>query len=237
MGLTRPVGPGEGAGPGVSAAPESLWPARLAILGVLALNLLLGEHLTPGPNWLLPALEVLLLLPLSALRVRQREHLRRYGHLHPRLTQLTRPLSLALTGLLHLANLTSLGLLVRGLLQGSGATGAALLADALNLWVTNVLVFSLWYWELDRGGALSRSLPGAFPDFLFPQQGTPGLAPQEWRPEYVDYLFVACTNAAAFSPTDTLPLTRRAKGLMAFQALTSLLTLVLVASRAVNILR
>lgn len=218
-------------------APESLWPARVAILTVLGLNLLLGEHLTPGPNWLLPAVETMLLLPLSVLRGRQRRHLRLHGQANLALSRVTHPLALGLTGLLHLANLTSLGLLVGDLLGGSGATGRALLADALNLWVTNVLVFSLWYWELDRGGALRRTRPGTYPDFLFPQAGTAGLAPEGWRPEYVDYLFVAFTNAAAFSPTDTLPLTRRAKALMTFQAATSMLTVVLVASRAVNILR
>lgn len=217
--------------------PESLWPARFAILTVLGLNLLLGEHLTAGPNWLLPAVEVLLLLPLSVLRGRQRRHLHIHGQVNRALRRVTWPLALTLTGLLHFANLTSLGLLVGDLLGGSGATGRALLADALNLWVTNVLVFSLWYWELDRGGALRRTHPGTFADFLFPQAGAADLAPAWWRPEYVDYLFVAFTNAAAFSPTDALPLSRRAKLLMTFQATTSMLTVVLVASRAVNILR
>ena len=102
---------------------------------------------------------------------------------------------------------------------------------------TCALPISLWYWELDQGGPLGRGDPGAPLDFLFPQRTAPGLAPLDWRPEYLNYLFVAFTNSSAFSPTDTLPLTRRAKGLMTVQAPTSMLTVVLVASRAVNILK
>lgn len=112
-----------------------------------------------------------------------------------------------------------------------------LLAGALNIWATNVLVFSLWYWEMDQGGPLRRGQEGQFPDFQFPQSLPNPLAPANWRPEYLDYLFIAFTNAAAFSPTDAMPLTRRAKALMTFQAATSMLTVVLVASRAVNILK
>ncbi len=213
--------------------PESLWPTRLAVVAVIGLNLPLSEQLTFGPTWLLPALETLL-LPLSLLRGRARHRL---VHLGRRAVDMDSARLVRTLAVLHLGNLASLTLLVLGLLGGGGPGATALLAGALSIWVTNVLVFSLWYWELDQGGPLGRGDPGAPLDFLFPQRTAPGLAPLDWRPEYLNYLFVAFTNSSAFSPTDTLPLTRRAKGLMTVQAPTSMLTVVLVASRAVNILK
>ncbi|GHF61779.1 hypothetical protein HNQ07_004205 [Deinococcus metalli] len=216
--------------------PESLWPARLAILAVIGLNLVLSEHLTLGPTWLLPSLEVLLLLPLVVVRGRARRHLIRMGPQALTWARDSRHLAIAVIALLHLTNLSSLALLVLSLLRGSSASGVSLLAGALNIWVTNVLVFSLWYWELDQAGPLRRALAGTPPDFRYPQMGlTPTMPP--WRPMYLDYLFLAFTNGSAFSPTDALPLSRRAKGLMMLQAATSMLTVVLVASRAVNILK
>ena len=112
-----------------------------------------------------------------------------------------------------------------------------LIFAAMQIWMTNVIVFGLWYWELDRGGPSARCRTShREPDFLFPQMSTPAAAPPDWAPMFVDYLYVAFTNATAFSPTDTLPLTTWAKVLMAVQALASLLTVALVAGRAVNIL-
>ena len=100
-----------------------------------------------------------------------------------------------------------------------------------------MLVFALWYWELDRGGPDERSSPQhREPDFLFPQMSTPGCARQGWRPHFVDYLYVSFTNAIAVSPTDTMPLTRWAKLLMLVQSLISVLTLAMVAARVGNIL-
>lgn len=229
---------------GASPQPirESLWPARFAILAIVVLQLLLNERVTPGPSWLLPGLELLLLLPLSTLRAAQRRQLHRYGHLLlpsgrtlPR-TGVSRLISFVLIGLLSLANLLSLLLLVRALLHGSKATGTLLLIDALNIWATNIIVFALWYWELDRGGPLRRGTrrEGAA-DFLYPQMVTPQPG-QDWHPSFMDYLYVAFTNATAFSPTDTMPLSRQAKLLMMLQSGISLLTIALVASRAVNIL-
>lgn len=207
---------------------EPLWPPILAIVAIFALQLTLGERRTAGPNWLAPALEFALLVPLSyaALMHQQRESaLRRLG-------------SIALIALINLFNFLSLALLVRELLRGSAADGTALLLDAVKLWVTNVMGFALWYWELDRGGPWRRRLRVPRPpDFLFPQMSTPTLGDPEWRPDFADYLFVAFTNAAAFSPTDTLPLTGRIKMLMMLQAFVSLLTVAIVASRAVNILK
>jgi uncharacterized membrane protein len=105
------------------------------------------------------------------------------------------------------------------------------------IWLTNVIIFGLWYWELDRGGPGARCAPvHREPDFLFPQMVNPGTAPKGWTPNFLDYLYVSFTNASAFSPTDTMPLTEMSKILMLVQSLASLLIVALVAARAVNIL-
>lgn len=227
---TSPAGP----------PPESLWPARLAIMAIIALQVGLNERVTAGPNWLLPGLEAALLLPLSVVRGAQRRRIRRHDTVGRTERWLishgaSRVLAFGLIALLNVANLVSLLLLIRSLLHGSKATGRLLLLDALNIWGTNMIVYALWYWELDRGGPLRRGTPQERgPDLLFPQMSAPDTLSGTWRPHFVDYLFVAFTNATAFSPTDTLPLTPTVKVLMMLQAATSLLTLALVASRAVN---
>jgi len=218
---------------------ESLWPARLAILTIIALQVVLNERVTAGPNWLLPALEVALLVPLSVVRT---AHIRRVTA--PNVNRqdwlpshgAARVCSFGLIALLNLANLYSLLLLVQSLLQGSKATGRLLLINALNIWFTNIIVYALWYWELDRGGPVKRQTgEDRAPDLLFPQMNLlPGSI--TWSPAFLDYLFVSFTNATAFSPTDTLPLTQSVKVLMMVQAATSLLTIAIVASRAINIL-
>jgi hypothetical protein len=135
------------------------------------------------------------------------------------------------------ANAASLFLLVRFLARGGKADGEELIMSALNLFVTNIIVFGLWYWEVDSGGPSVRQSEGCIlPDFMFPQFNSKELAPPDWIPTFTDYLYVSATNAMAFSPTDTLPLTHRAKLLMLCQSMVSLLTVGLVAARAVNIL-
>jgi uncharacterized membrane protein len=136
------------------------------------------------------------------------------------------------------ANVGSLLLLVHELLKpGNHMVGQRLIFSSASIWVTNVIVYALWYWELDRGGPQAREHERhRAPDFLFPQMVTAGCAPSDWAPQFIDYLYVAFTNATAFSPTDTMPLTPWAKTLMGIQSLVSLLTIVLVAARAVNIL-
>lgn len=230
-----PVGPAPGEPAPV--IPESLWPARLAIVGIIGLTLALGDHLTLGPRWFFPLLEFLLLVPLALLRHQERLRLIEVGHQHMEWSQGLRRLTLGMLVVLQLSNLVSLVRLIAGLTTGQNENGVNLLTGALIIWATNVLVFSLWYWELDQGGPLRRGQRGRTLDFLFPQQQNPELAGRHWQPEYLDYLFVAFTNAAAFSPTDTMPLTRRVKALMTLQAATSMLTVVVVASRAVNLLK
>jgi hypothetical protein len=210
---------------GLPAKPESRWAPRLAILVALILYVRLSDRYTLGPVWVVPTLEGVLLIALFAFRP--------LG-----MPVLARSVAIALIGILTLANLSSLILLVRMLAyHGKQVSGHELLNASINIWVTNVIIFALWYWELDRGGPDERCVEKHDPpDFLFPQMVTPAAAPPDWSPRFVDYLFVSFTNATAFSPTDTMPLTRWAKALMMVQALISILAVTLVAARAVNIL-
>jgi uncharacterized membrane protein len=214
---------------GLPARPESRWPASLAVLAAVALYVTLPERLTLGPTWLFPALELAVLVPLTMAVPRR-------GHDESRLH---RSASIALIAIVNAANLASLILLVSNLLSGlNKREGTELILAAMQIWLTNVLVFGLWFWELDRGGPSARCRGDhREPDFLFPQMTTPAAAPRHWTPTFVDFLYVAFTNATAFSPTDVMPLTRWAKVLMLVQSLASLLTVALVAARAVNILQ
>jgi uncharacterized membrane protein len=142
----------------------------------------------------------------------------------------------AVIALITIANVVSLVDLIHALLYESQVGGRALVYSSLPIWLTNVIVFGLWYWELDRGGPAARQQTRhRRPDFLFPQMSTPGAAPG-WTPDFLDYIYTSFTNATAFSPTDTMPLTAWAKLLMMLQSLASLLTVAVVVSRAVNIL-
>jgi len=218
------------------------WLARGSVAIVAVLQLLIINRLSIGPRWLGPALELALLIPLSMatawtqgrVRTATTEH---HWNLIARRRRDIRMVAVGLTALVTLLNFGSLILLVRALLSGhAGTTGQTLLLDALNIWVTNVIAFALWYWSIDRGGPAARGVvPVEIDDFLFPQM-TQGQQYSTWSPGFVDYFYLSFTNASAFSPTDTMPLTARAKLLMTVEAAISLLTLALVAARAVNIL-
>jgi hypothetical protein len=203
------------------------WPAEATVIAAIVLDLGLPKQLTIGPRWLLPIVEGLLVIGLAVASPKPN-----LKHSSAR-----RQVAMGMIGLVSAVNLYSLGQLVHYLLQGGKTGGHALILAGAVLWGTNVLLFGLWYWELDRGGPVKRLLvPDAPPDFLFPQMATPEVAPEAWLPGLIDYLYVSFTNATAFSPTDTMPLTQMAKSLMAVQALASLVTVGLVVARAVNIL-
>ena len=212
---------------------EPRWPASLAVIVALVLYVTLPERLTLGPTWLFPLLTILLLAPLSFVA----------PHRHGQEPHWQRAVAIGLIALINLANVGSLGLLIYALLHGTKAEGQQLLIAAVELWLTNVIVFALWYWEMDRGGPgarLRKPDEQDDPSFLFPQMQSSMLSDTRrsapWRPAFIDYLYVAFTNATAFSPTDTMPLTPWAKLLMLVQSLASLLIVALVAARAVNIL-
>lgn len=206
---------------------DPVWAPQLVIAAAIALGFALPERLTIGPTWVLPGLETLALLGLVAASP------------HPRMrhSPLRRRLALSLTGLVSAANIVSLVALCDHLLRSNVKNGHELIGSGILLWVTNVLLFGVWYWQLDRGGPLARATDlGAYPDFMFPQMTDPRFAPVGWQPRLVDYLYTSFTNAAAFSPTDTMPLSPTAKGLMTAQSMTALITIGLVFARAVNIL-
>ena len=150
-----------------------------------------------------------------------------------------RALGLVLTLAIGGANAYSAARLVTGLVRGTeGASAATLLLTGGAIWVTNVVIFGLLYWELDRGGPAARAQgEHDVPDFLFVQMQSPELAPPHWEPAYLDYFYLSFTNSTAFSPTDVMPVTRWAKMLMLLESAVSLLTVVLVVARAVNILK
>ncbi len=208
-------------------ASEPFWPAQATILAAIALQLLLPSRLTAGPAWLVPALEGVLLAGMFLATPNQLEHE------HPR----RRRVALGLTAIVSAANIYSLAALAHFLLHHNVEDGNELIVSGVLIWLTNFLIFGLWYWEIDRGGPGRRAAGhDGPPDFLFPQMADDRIHPQGWRPQFIDYLYVSLTNAAAFSPTDTMPLTHTAKSIMGVQSLVSLVTIGLIVSRAVNIL-
>ena len=208
---------------------EPRWPVSLGIVAAIAMQLALPGRLAPHPRWLLPALEGLLLVGLVVANPH------RINRESPRV----RAGSLVLIAVISLANAWSAIRLVDGLVRGTnGQEAGPLLMTGAAIWLTNVIVFCLWYWELDRGGPVARVYATrTLPDFLFVQMQNPELAPDDWEPAFVDYLYLSFTNATAFSPTDVLPLSRWAKLTMLLQSAVSLVTVALVIARAVNILK
>ncbi len=206
---------------------EPFWPAQLTVAVAIVVQLLLPDRLIAGPVWLVPGLEGALLLGLVVVtpNVIEDEHPRR------------RSVALGMTAFVTAANIYSLGALTHYLLHHHVSNGRELIFSGVLIWVTNLLIFGLWYWEMDRGGpgrrASARDKP---PDFLFPQMADDHIEPLDWRPGFIDYLYVSLTNNTAFSPTDTMPLTPMAKCIMGVQSVVSLLTIGLIVSRAVNIL-
>jgi hypothetical protein len=205
---------------------EQRWWVALAILAAVILQALLPDRFVLHPRYVLPAIELGALLALVIS--------------HPeRMSRRTRGVRIAsqlLFALVAANNAVSVGLLVHRITTGGQIGALELLVGGAEIWLTNTIVFGLWYWEYDRGGPASRALGLAdTPDLLFPQLTDPELA-RDWEPIVLDYFFVSYTCSTAFSPTDTLPLSRWAKVLFMLQSAISLVTVALIAARAVNIL-
>jgi hypothetical protein len=200
-----------------------------AILAAIVLTVLIPDDLRLGPNWLLPAIVGVLLAA----------HIAGDPGRIDRRTGALRALSIGLISVLVLNALWATVLLTSHLINGGKETDSAgaLLEAGSTVWASNIIAFALLYWELDGGGAAERAhRPSSrIVDFAFPQHMNPELAPANWRPRFVDYLYLGFTNATAFSPTDAMPLAPWAKITMAVQALISLVVLGLVIARAVNI--
>ncbi len=208
---------------------EHRWPVTVSVLAAIVLQLLLPPRLTtPLPTALMPSLEGALLIGLA---IANPVRIERRG-------AFVRAASLALVILISGANAVSGVLLIRAILEGkAGSSAGPLLTTGASIWVTNVIAFALWYWEFDRGGPVNRAQGSSrLPDLMFPQMATPQLAPRDWEPRFVDYLYLSFTNATAFSPTDVMPLARWAKLTMLVQSALSLAIGALVIARAVNIL-
>lgn len=207
---------------------EARWEVGLATLVAIGLQLSLPERLTLFRSWVVPAIEVVLFLFLVTANPRIRSHTKGF-----------RSIALVLIGLMTFGNVWSVQHLISGLIGGSeGKDANGLLAHGAAIWLTNVVVFAIWYWEFDRGGPGERAHGHQLdPDFVFAQMQSPELATADWEPRFVDYLYLSFTNASAFSPTDTLPFSRWAKLTMMIQSMISLATVGLVIARAVNILK
>ena len=208
--------------------PENRMPVLIALIVAIALQLAIPKSYTVVPRWPLIALEILLvvvLVGLNPLRLSRRSTFGRWA-------------SYVLLAAITLDNTLSAFVLDVRILSGEVSNNVGvLLGSGGAIYVTNVIVFGVWYWELDRGGPFARREgDSTYPDFMFPQMTERELAPPNWRPEFIDYLYVSFTNVVAFSPTDTMPMARWAKAMMTVQAIVSFTTLALVIARAVNVL-
>jgi hypothetical protein len=208
---------------------EHRWPVGLAILAVLALLTAMPGRIMLLPGWAPFAGAIMMLGAMTSAGLTRGR---------PRWLLIERWITLLFVALAGTAMLATLSFLVRAMVFRPGdISGLQLLASSVAVWVTNVLLFSLLYWQIDRGGPGARGGgTSARPDWLFPQVSAPESAPPGWRPTFVDYLFLGYSTATAFSTTEVAPMTSRAKLLMMLESTISLITLVLVASRAINIL-
>ena len=209
------------------SAPGSRWPAFAAALVIIVGQALLARSLQLQPVWLLPGVAAVLLIASIGFYISPAKP-----------TRVDRVVSIGLAGVLVIANAGSFALLVRGVFLGSSLTPLGLLANGVTLWVVNMLVFAIVYWELDGGGPEARlERRREFPDFVFPQQQVDQekLARAGWQPSFGDYLYLALTNGTAFSPTDAMPYTKRAKLAMGAQSLLAFSIAAVVVARAVNI--
>lgn len=199
-----------------------LWEAMLGMLVAGILYAFLPQKVLLGPNWLLLIIEAIFLLPLAFTLMIGR------GLPH----KIIRSYIFIVLGILTLALANGIVLLI--LTLPNNKLGSVLLRAAALLWCSNILVFGLWYWQIDGGGPAERRQSGhQAADFMFPQQANGNS--MGWAPRFLDYLFLAFTGATALSPADTYPLTRQAKSLMLIEALLSMTVVVILAGRAVNI--
>ena len=209
----------------VTEQPEHRWPAVVAVVAAVVIYSFLPSTFISVPRYILPIISTLLAVPLIVLN----------PHRFSRETAWSRGLSFGLTGVILIFNQVEVIGILTELINGK-AHGSTVLLNASQVWFTDVIAFALLFWQLDGRGPVSRRLPGdPVPrDFRFPQEDTG--KPTPWQPAFFDYLYFSLSNMMAFSPTDVMPLTMRAKAFMAIQALTGFALLALVIARAVNIL-
>lgn len=206
---------------------EPVWHVQVALIIAVLLQFALNHNLSIGPKLIIAELELVLIALLVFIHPNDK----------PLITRIRRTIAIGLIAIISLANLTSLILVLYDLFHGSLVSGRELILSAMAIYITNIIIFGLWYWELDSDGAQGQSTDIVPIDFLFPQMTVPdSKAAKDWVPTFFDYLYISVTNATAFSPNDVQPLTHRAKLLMSAQAFISLVTIALVVTRAVSIL-
>jgi hypothetical protein len=216
-------------GPAEKIRDESRWPPALAILTVLLLVAVLPGHVTALPVWVSYLAALAVLVPMAVVALTAGNTL--WLGIERKIIILLAAAYVANT-IAELADM--IGVIT---LHPSGNNAFALLSSSVAIWVANVLTFSLLYWQIDQGGPYARASKSTQkPDWVFPQPATPEDLPPDWRPLFLDYLYLGYNTATAFSPTDALPLTRRAKMLMMIESTISLLTMVIILARAINIL-
>lgn len=201
---------------------DPLWHVQIVLAATIVLQLLLPDRLSVLPKYLLPALELVCLIGLQVTTPRKAVFTSKFR----------RFIAITLISAVAIANISSLEVLLQLIFSAGDHDAVPLLLSGGIVYITNIVIFSLLYWEMDSGGPGQRRGEVKYQDFVFPQQ----TMKKKWHPSFVDYLYVSTTNATAFSPTDTMPLSRRAKMVMAVQAFISLVVIALVAARAVNIL-
>ncbi len=209
---------------------EARWPVAVTIAGVIILLALLPGRVRLFPIWATYVVGGAVLTPIVAVGLTAAR---------ARWLRIERTVTLLFNVAVAVVTLVNLGNLIGAMLRRpADISGLQLFASSIAVWVTNVLIFSLLYWQIDRGGPEGRANnEGARPDWLFPQEGAPvDHVPPGWRPTFVDYLFLGYSTATAFSTTDVMPLTSRAKLLMMLESSISLATIIVVAARAINIL-
>jgi len=200
------------------------WSYLVAVCLIGALLSILSENLTIGPTWLVPAISAALLIP-QGVAIVSNHH------------EWTRRLAFIITSFLTVGLITSVIFLINALFRHmASASAISLIRNAGSLWVVNVVLFAIWYWEVDRGGPTRRHAGlGTAPDLLFPQMAMELEGWRNWKPTFSDYAFLSFNTSTAFSPTDTLVLSTRAKILMMVQSSISLIIVAVLAARAINI--
>lgn len=207
---------------------DPIWHAQLALLAVVVLQFFTDSSLLPFNKFAIIIPELILIAVLTLVTPAG----------YARISKARRALGIGLIGYITLTNIISLMLLLGALFFGDGQVdGHDLLLNGLMIYVTNIMMFALWYWEMDGGGPDKRAIDmSAREDFIFPQMLYPHIFKNKWRPGFIDYLYLSATNVTNFASADTVPISRRAKSLMMTQALVSVITIVLVTARAISIL-
>ncbi|HEX5447938.1 MAG TPA: hypothetical protein VFW90_01925 [Candidatus Saccharimonadales bacterium] len=205
---------------------RELWHAQLVFILAVILQFTIPQELRVGNRWTIAVIELLLIGGIGITAPKR----------HISFKGFNRTIAVLLIAVVSLANISSLILVINGLLNGAGVPGKTLVGAAFAIFITNIIAFGLWYWELDSPGLTGVKRHDSSPKFQFPNMQDEIARIGKWEPTFFDYVYLSITNSTAFSPTDTLPLTHFVKAVMSIQALVSLLTVVLVTARAVNIL-